>query len=177
MTSSPGPDRAAAEAAVKAAEAAMMEHADDLAAFREASEALVRAEAELKRIDFMELHSAELAQRDAVAAKRRDLEAAQDGARQAHAHAAAVAASLAPLVARIEKHVEQLKAHQVEIDRGVHYESYGVRDGLIQRVTIPPKLALDANEAVRLLRVAKDLVKLTPLSPQLAEMRANQRSA
>ena len=158
-----------------AAERAMLEHAHDQAKFAEAAQKLVLAEAELKRIDFLEQHRAQLAEREATAGKRAELEAAQHDACQAHRDAADIVEQIGPLIQALEAHVAQLRAAQVKIDRGVHFESYGVRDGLIPRVTITPKLAVNPDEAVRLLRVARDLVKLTPLSPRLAEMRASQR--
>lgn len=169
-------DRAAAEAAVAAAERAMLEHSDDFAAFERAANDLAAAEAELRRIDFREQHAAEIAEREKLGEKRKQLEDAQDAARAAHAQTETLAPRLSHLIASFEDLVGQLQTAQQKVDRGVHFEAFGVRDGLIQRVTVSPKLALEPNDAVRLLRAARDLVKLTPLSPQLAEMRASQRS-
>ena len=106
--------------------------------------------------------------------ERRQLEDAQAGAQDAQERARTIVAQIVPLIEGLAVQVLELQQLSGLVNRGTHFEQYAVRERMIDRQTIMSGVGVDGQLAVRLLRVARELVKLSPVTMQVAEHRAIQ---
>jgi hypothetical protein len=172
-------ERAATQHRLTEVEAAMKRAAylDDAEAFAEAKAAKQQALDHLDRLEWAEKAIEEEAKRVALEKKVEELERRQGQARAAHERVRELAGEVGAAVERLSEVVKQIRDQKAIIDIGVNYEAYGVKDGLIERQSISPILNLgDADVAVRALRSARELVRLSPISLSIAEQRASQGS-
>jgi hypothetical protein len=153
----------------------MIDNIDSEDRFERARIARDAAQATLERLDYAERHQAELQQKADRQQRLADLEDAQGRARAAKDAVAKSMADVDALVCELVAVVKNLKLAEGEVQRAVRYEQFGVRDGLIDRVTISPGIGVDGELGVLALRVAKELVRLSPISLEVAEVRSNQR--
>jgi hypothetical protein len=117
---------------------------------------------------------AELEVEAAQAQRRAELEAAQGRARDARVQGLAILEEIDPTVEGLAGLVRELQTVRALLDRGVHYEAYGVRDGLIDRRTIDQALPVDPIMLGRLVKAGQVLAKVGDLSLDLAQIRARQ---
>jgi hypothetical protein len=169
-------ERSEAEAAVRKAEQRMRTTAHDVRAFQEAKAQREAALLELERVVWAEQNEAELAKQAELDKRRKDLVAAQDAAKAAKERAAKVVVELDALVEKLTSYVRALKQADADVHRGMHYEQFAMRDGLLAKGTVTPGLGIPEIVAVGALRASRELVALGPLDIPTAEIKAGQRS-
>ena len=167
-------ERSEAQAALAEAEQLMKDGARDPAAFRKAKRDRDAAVEALERLEW-----AEKAERDrqagaALQAKRDALGEAQARAREALKRAAWLSSDLEQSVRTVVEKVKALQAAQTDVDRGVHFEGFGVRDGYLDRQTLAPQLPVSPELPVTLLRAGRELAKVAGMSIPVAETKAAQ---
>lgn len=161
-------------AALVAAEQRMKAGSRDPEAFRAAKAEREYAAEAIERLEWAEKAEQERqaeAERQEKAAK---LCSAQARAQAAHDRAREIGADIRILVDTLAEKVRELAEAQSIIDRGVHYESFALRDGYLDRPTVIPRLNIDSATAVMALRATRELAKLAGMSVQAAEIRAAQ---
>ena len=167
-------ERAEAQAALAAAEAAMKAGSRDPGAFAQAKRARQDALDALERLEWAEKAERERQAAAEVQAKRDALREAQERAHAARARVGVIGGELGTLVATLVARVKELRALQAEVDRGAHFETFGVRDGYLAKQTLTTQLPVDADLPVTVLRVGRELSKVAGMSIQVAETKAAQ---
>jgi hypothetical protein len=169
-----GTERKVARANLEVAERAMKLASDDPAAFKVAKQERQAALENLERLDWAEKHQAEVAREAEARQAEGALAEAQARARAAQQRGRELAVSVAPLVDRLEGVVLELQECSQQVNRGILFEQDASLKRMIARPTITTGVGVEAELAVRLLRAARELVKLSPVTMQIAETRAIQ---
>jgi hypothetical protein len=134
-----------------------------------------RAQAQAAEVESIRAElAAERAEQKRLAERRRELEAAQARAREAAERAAAIVGELQRMTAPLVERTRELQGLRQQVARGVHFEAYGVRDGLIERPTLSTALAVPSELAGRMIKIGHILAMLSGVSLELAEIRARQ---
>ena len=167
-------ERASAKQALAAAEHAMLEQSADPDAFRQAKAQRARAVEDLERLDWAQKQQSELAAKAEREQQLAKLVDAQERARKAKGDAAALIGELTTVLEAFTGLVRRLKAFDGEIERGRLFEQHGVTNGLLARVTIEPGVGIDGDLAVRGMRTAQELTRLSPTTLHMAVVRAQQ---
>jgi hypothetical protein len=154
----------------------MREQSGDALLFQRAKAKRQAALAELERLEWAEKHQLELEAQAALQEKRAQLDDAQERARAAKQRGAMLTQQLEPMVKQLAELARELKATNAEIERGMHYESFGLRDGMIDKPTVMPGLGIKTELAILAMRVARELVRLSGTDAGTAELKASQRS-
>ena len=167
-------ERKVARANLEVAERAMKLMSADPEKFRAAKAEREAALEAIERLEWAEKHQEEVALKAKSDHERRQLEDAQAGAQDAQERARTIVAQIVPLIEGLAVQVLELQRLSGLVNRGTHFEQYAVRERMIDRQTIVSGVGVDGQLAVRLLRVARELVKLSPVTMQVAEHRAIQ---
>ena len=167
-------ERKVARANLEVAERAMKLMSADPEKFRAAKAEREAALEAIERLEWAEKHQEEVALKAKADHERRQLEDAQAGAQDAQERARTIVAQIVPLIEGLAVQVLELQRLSGLVNRGTHFEQYAVRERMIDRQTIVSGVGVDGQLAVRLLRVARELVKLSPVTMQVAEHRAIQ---
>lgn len=168
-------ERVVMRAALSSAEAAMKSRSGDPREFAKAKRDRQAALDALERLEW-----AEGAERERLAAQERQakvdrLREAQEAAARAHAEAAGLAPDLAAAAGDLVRLVKVLRAAQEVVGVGVNHEVFAVREGLLQRPAVEPRVRVDREAALTALRAAMDLCMLAGMSRQAADQLAAQR--
>jgi hypothetical protein len=167
-------ERAQARSDIEAAEAAMKAHSRDPAEFRKAKKAHESAVETLERLEWAEKAERERQAGAELQAKKDALRQAQTQAREAHQQTAALAKEVQEHTGELVARIRMLQAAQMAVDRGAHYESFGVRDGYLDKQTVSTQLPISSDLPVLVLRAGRELAKLAGMSAHIAEVKAAQ---
>jgi hypothetical protein len=167
-------ERADAQAALAEAERQMKASSRDPEAFRAAKASHAAAIEAIERLDWAERAEQERRVEAERQAKVDALRDAQEQALEAHEYAKATVVDLQRLVEVVVTRVKELQVAQAKVDRGVRFETFGRRDGYLDKQSIPARVRLDGDLAVRLLRAGRELAILSGGTAEAAEHRAAQ---
>ena len=154
-------ERSAAQAALAEAERMMKIGSRDVEAFRKAKQDHVVVVEAIERLDWAEKAEQErqvAAERQAKVDALRD---AQKHALAAHERAQVVGVDLRALIETMVTMVKELQAAQAKVERGVRFETFGKRDGYLDRQTVLARIKIDGDVAVRILRAGLELAILS----------------
>lgn len=170
-------ERSAAQQAVAAAEQLMRQQAGDARAFARAKRQRKSAEEALERLAWAEAAERE---RRAGAERQAKLDQLADQRERAAAERAKIKqrrGDVAAAVATLEDVARAALQAQAVVDKAAHHERFALNEGLVDRQEVIPRLPLDGEVAVRALAAVNEIVKLSPVNPDVARTRAMQRRA
>ena len=152
----------------------MKAHSRDPKRFATAKQQRQEALDALERLEWAEKAEQERQEQSALDEKRAKLAEAQERALAAHIRAREITAELGPILAEVVDRVRELHACRTEVDRGVHYESFGLRDGYLERPLVPAALDVPGELAVMVIRIGRALVKVANIDVRVADTKAAQ---
>lgn len=167
-------ERSAAQAALAEAEQRMKAGSRDPDAFRKAKAAREAAVDALERLEWAEQAERERQAGAEQQAKVDAMREAQALAMDAHERAKGIASDISDLVIVLISKVKVLQEAQAQVERGVRYETFGRRDGYLDRQTVPSRIKVDGDLAVRIIRAGRELAVLSGVPAESAEIKAAQ---